>query len=63
MAVVHDQRINDLVFEHNDKAIMTFHADGRITVDESLKPDEAAKKVLQCLKDQFMHMRNPKGDA
>jgi hypothetical protein len=42
-----------LTFNHNGKPIMTFHADGRVTVDESLKPDECAAKVLECIQSLY----------
>lgn len=29
--------------------IMTFHADGRVTADPNLKPDEAARKIIALL--------------
>ena len=36
------------------KAILTIHADGRITVSEDLKPTETAAEVLKIMRDQWL---------
>jgi len=37
-----------------DKALLTIHADGRITVSEDLKPTETAAEVLKIMRDQWL---------
>lgn len=36
------------------KAILTIHADGRITVSEDCKPAETAAEVLRIMRDQWL---------
>ncbi len=36
------------------KALLTIHADGRITVSEDLKPTETAAEVLKIMREQWM---------
>lgn len=36
------------------KAILTIHADGRITVSEDCKPTKTAAEVLRIMRDQWM---------
>lgn len=36
------------------KAILTIHADGRITVSEDCKPAETASEVLRIMRDQWL---------
>jgi uncharacterized protein Yka (UPF0111/DUF47 family) len=45
---------NMIEWRNSDKAILTIHADGRITVAEHLKPTETAAEVLQIMRDQWM---------
>ncbi len=33
--------------------MLTFHADGRVTANPNLKPDEVAARVIDCLKSQW----------
>lgn len=37
-----------------DKALLTIHADGRITVSEDLKPTETAAEVLKIMQDMWL---------
>lgn len=37
-----------------DKALLTIHADGRITVSENLKPTETAAEVLKIMQDMWL---------
>ncbi len=45
---------NMIEWRRSDKAILTIHADGRITVSEDCKPTETAAEVLKILRDQWM---------
>ena len=38
----------------NQTPLLTIHCDGRITVDDRLKPEETAKLVLDQIKTQWM---------
>ena len=38
----------------NTEPVMTIHPDGRVTVTDKLKPDEAAAKVVEAFKTQWM---------
>lgn len=37
-----------------DKALLTIHADGRITVSDDLKPTETAAEVLKIMQDMWL---------
>jgi ArsR family metal-binding transcriptional regulator len=38
----------------NTEPVMTIHPDGRVTVTDKLKPDEAAAKVVEAFKTRWM---------
>ena len=38
----------------NTEPVMTIHPNGRVTVSDKLKPDEAAGKVVEAFKTQWM---------
>jgi len=40
--------------QYNTSPILTIHPDGRVTVTDQLKPDEAAAKVVEAFKTQWM---------
>ena len=45
---------NTLELRKSGKAILTIHADGRITVSEDCKPTETAAEVLRIMRDQWV---------
>lgn len=46
---------NFLAFgDFNTEPVMTIHPDGRVTVSDKLKPNEAASKVIEALKTQML---------
>ncbi|NBS67802.1 hypothetical protein EBT31_02670 [bacterium] len=40
--------------DFNTEPVMTIHPDGRVTVSDKLQPDEAAAKVVEALKTQWL---------
>ena len=40
--------------EFNTEPVMTIHPDGRVTVSDKFKPDEAAAKVVEAFKTQWL---------
>jgi hypothetical protein len=51
------EQFKDSIFLDSKKcnaALVTIHADGRITVAEHLKPTETAAAVLQIMREQWM---------
>ena len=40
--------------EFNTEPVMTIHPDGRVTVSDKFQPDEAAAKVVEAFKTQWM---------
>lgn len=38
----------------NTEPVMTIHPDGRVTVSDKFKPDEAAAKVVEAFKTRWM---------
>ena len=38
----------------NTEPVMTIHPDGRVTVSDKFKPDEAAAKVVEAFKTQWL---------
>ena len=45
---------NTIEFRESRGEILTFHADGRITVSEDCKPTETAAEVLRIMRDQWL---------
>ena len=45
---------NTITFNGGGKAFLTFHADGRVTADPDMDPDEAAKIILDCVSRLWM---------
>ena len=45
---------NMIEWRKSGKAILTIHADGRITVSEDCKPTETAAEVLRIMRDQWL---------
>jgi len=45
---------NMIEVKKQGKALLTIHADGRITVSEDLKPTETAAEVLKIMRDQWL---------
>jgi hypothetical protein len=45
---------NMIEWRKSSKAILTIHADGRITVSEDCKPTETAAEVLQIMREQWL---------
>lgn len=48
-----EQTPGSIVFHVNTEPIVMFHPDGRITLGEHAKPDEAAREMLRILAEVF----------
>lgn len=54
LGVVEQNKPTMIEVKKLDKALLTIHSDGRITVAEHLKPTETAAEVLKIMQDMWL---------